>query len=73
MRLLSQEIDHGNRSMWVDAVTLLVAIVIGIGVGFALLKIFAPQLLSRSGVSQVSAAGEGEAQAGVDRVVLLRL
>jgi hypothetical protein len=47
MRKLSQELDQGSRSLWVDVVTLLVAIVIGIGVGFALLKIFAPQLLSR--------------------------
>lgn len=73
MRLLSQEIDHGNRSMWVDAVTLLVAIVIGIGVGFALLKIFAPQLLSRSGVSQVSALEAAKVRTEGTRAVLLRL
>lgn len=50
MRKLSQSVDTGVRSLWVDVVTLLVAIVIGIGIGFALLKVFLPQLLSR-GVS----------------------
>jgi hypothetical protein len=59
--------------MWVDAVTLLVAIVIGIGVGFALLKIFAPQLLSRSGVSQVSALEAAKVRTEGTRAVLLRL
>jgi predicted Ser/Thr protein kinase len=64
MRKLSQELDQGSRSLWVDVVTLLVAIVIGIGVGFALLKIFAPQLLSR-GVPEVRTIEQGEIPAPV--------
>jgi len=64
MRKLSQELDQGSRSLWVDIITLLVAIVIGIGVGFALLKIFAPQLLSR-GIPEVRSVEQFEVPAPV--------
>lgn len=47
MRKLSKQAEtSGNgRLFWLDVLTLVVAIVIGIGVGFAMLNIFAPHLL----------------------------
>ena len=49
IRKLSHVVERVNRSIWVDIVTLLVAILIGIGVGFAVLKFAAPHLLGRGG------------------------
>ena len=48
MRSLTQLVDRWNRSIWLDVITLVVAVFIGVGVGFGVLKIFFPDLLSRS-------------------------
>ncbi|MBN8548662.1 MAG: serine/threonine protein kinase [Deltaproteobacteria bacterium] len=46
LKRLSQIVDKVNRSIWIDVVTLVVAVLIGVGVGFAFLKLFFPDLLS---------------------------
>lgn len=46
LKRLSQIVDKVNRSIWVDVVTLVVAVLIGVGVGFAFLRVFFPELLS---------------------------
>jgi len=47
LQRLSRQVNMVGRSVWVDILTGLVAMLIGIGVGFAVLKIFAPHLLGR--------------------------
>ena len=47
IRRLSQSVHTVNRSLWVDVVTWVLAVVIGIGVGFFFIKVFFPELLSR--------------------------
>lgn len=47
MARLTQLVDRVNRSIWIDVVTLVVAVLIGVGVGFAFLKVFFPELLSQ--------------------------
>lgn len=51
LRRLSQLVDKVNRSIWIDVVTLVVAVLIGVGVGFAFLRIFFPELLSHKSAS----------------------
>lgn len=46
LKRLSQIVDKVNRSIWIDVVTLVVAVLIGVGVGFAFLRVFFPELLS---------------------------
>jgi serine/threonine protein kinase len=46
LKRLSQIVDKVNRSIWIDVVTLVVAVLIGVGVGFAFLRVFFPDLLS---------------------------
>lgn len=46
LKRLSQIVDKVNRSIWIDVVTLVVAVLIGVGVGFAFLQVFFPELLS---------------------------
>lgn len=51
LKRLSTLADKVNRSIWVDIVTLVVAVLIGIGVGFAFLRVFFPELLSHKSTS----------------------
>ncbi|MDC0357514.1 serine/threonine protein kinase [Oligoflexia bacterium] len=43
---LSQLVETVNRSIWVDIITWIVAVLIGVGVGFAFLKVFFPDLVN---------------------------
>lgn len=45
IKSLSEFVDNVNRSVWVDAVTLIVAVLIGVGVGFAVLRMYFPDLV----------------------------
>ncbi|MCB0329233.1 MAG: protein kinase [Bdellovibrionales bacterium] len=47
IRRLSQSVHTVNRSLWIDILTWIVAVVIGIGVGFFFIKVFFPELLAR--------------------------
>lgn len=44
---LSHLVETVNRSIWVDIVTWLVAVLIGVGVGFAFLKVFFPEMIAQ--------------------------
>jgi len=46
LKRLSQIVDTVNRSIWVDIITWIVAVLIGVGVGFAFLKVFFPDLVN---------------------------
>ncbi|MCI5065441.1 serine/threonine protein kinase [bacterium] len=48
IRRLSQSVHTVNRSLWVDIITWIVAVAIGIGVGFFFIKVFFPELLAGS-------------------------
>ena len=48
IRKLSQVVDRMNRSIWVDVVTLVLIVLVGVGVGFTLLRLFLPDTVSRS-------------------------
>lgn len=45
IKSLSEFVDNVNRSVWVDAVTLIVAVLIGVGVGFAVLRLYFPDIV----------------------------
>lgn len=45
LQRLSQVVETVNRSIWVDIMTWIVAVLIGVGVGFAFLKLFFPDLV----------------------------
>ena len=47
VRALSELADRVNRSVWVEVVTYIIAIVAGVGIGFAVLKTLLPGLLDR--------------------------
>ncbi len=49
VRALSELADRVNRSVWVEVVTYIIAIVAGVGIGFAVLKTLLPGLLDRGG------------------------
>ncbi len=49
MRRLSQVVNTVNRSLWMDIFTWVVAVLIGVGVGFAFLKVFFPELIDHGG------------------------
>ena len=51
MRKLTELADRVNRSIWLDVITLVVAVFIGVGVGFGVLKVFFPELLTQSPVN----------------------
>ncbi|MCB0338490.1 MAG: hypothetical protein KDD53_02750, partial [Bdellovibrionales bacterium] len=46
IRTLSQSFGDIDRSRWVDVVLLVAAVLIGLGVGFAMLKIHSPDFFS---------------------------
>lgn len=50
---LSQVVHTVNRSLWVDVLTWVVAVLIGVGVGFAFLKVFFPELIDRGSISRM--------------------
>ncbi len=45
LRTLNQMADNFNRSVWVDMLTWVVAVLIGVGVGFAVLSVLFPNLI----------------------------
>jgi serine/threonine protein kinase len=47
VRRLSQIVDKVERSVWVEVLTLVFAIMIGVGVGFAFVRMFFPDLVAR--------------------------
>lgn len=49
---LSSFVDAVNRSAWLDAVTLLVAVLIAVGLAFAFLKVFYPEALGANSIPQ---------------------
>jgi serine/threonine protein kinase len=66
MRKLSQQADGTvkSRSVWIDVITGLVAMMVGIAVGFAVIKVFFPHLLVR--VSQSTESVSISASLGGD-------
>lgn len=56
LQRLSRQVSMVGRSVWVDVITALVAVLIGIGVGFAVLKMFAPHLFGGAPSVSVKAA-----------------
>ena len=61
MRKLSEMADQRQRSVLADLMTLIVAIVFGVGIGFGVLKVFFPDVMSRQMLqsSQTGATGDG--------------
>ncbi|RMG43712.1 MAG: serine/threonine protein kinase [Candidatus Dadabacteria bacterium] len=51
IRRLSEMVDTVSRPVWLDVVTLLVVVLVGIGVGFAGARFFFPDLFKRGGES----------------------
>lgn len=47
IRRLSEVVQPVSRSLWLDVATWIIAVLIGVGVGFFFLKIFFPELLLR--------------------------
>ena len=64
IRKLSQIVEKVERSIWVEVVTLVVAVVIGVGVGFFCVRLLVPGLLERPGRVSSSAAAEAAAVDG---------
>ncbi|MCB0311229.1 MAG: serine/threonine protein kinase [Bdellovibrionales bacterium] len=52
MQRLSQLAENVNRSIWLDVVTSLVAVIIGVGVGVTLLRLYDPNMFSSSDTGQ---------------------
>lgn len=50
LQRLTEIVDRVNRSIWIDVVTLVVAVLIGVGIGFAFLHVFFPELLNQKAV-----------------------
>jgi hypothetical protein len=50
LQRLTEIVDRVNRSIWIDVVTLVVAVLIGVGIGFAFLHVFFPELLNQKSV-----------------------
>lgn len=46
MQRLSELVETVNRSIWIDILTWVVAVIIGVGVGFAFIKLFFPYLVN---------------------------
>ena len=55
IRKLTQIVQRVERSMWVEVVTLIVAILIGVGVGFFVVRLVVPGLLQRADAPRISA------------------
>ena len=58
IRKLSQLSEQAAPSIWVDIVFLIAAALIGIGVGFAALKIFFPEVVRQTSESSVDVSGQ---------------
>lgn len=48
LQRLSQAVTRVDRALWVDILTWTLALLLGVGVGFAFLRVFFPELLDRS-------------------------
>ncbi|NLF26133.1 MAG: serine/threonine protein kinase [Deltaproteobacteria bacterium] len=63
VRRLSQSMGRAESSLWIEVLTLITAIIIGVGVGFFFIKLFFPELVggapSVSAVSTEQVAGVG--------------
>jgi len=57
IKRLSQFAENVNRSIWLDVATSIVAIIIGVGVGIAVLRVIKPGWFDRHAVQEVGKAG----------------
>jgi hypothetical protein len=49
LRRLSAQVEVTRSTFWIELITLVVAVLIGVGVGFAFLKLFVPDLFQHRG------------------------